>query len=63
MALLAEADSLPLGDYVTIDQGAKLKETNYQALRRWIARHDIEVKRVGKVLVVSKTSLNKYNKR
>jgi hypothetical protein len=61
MSLVAQSEELSISGYVTIAQGARLKQVNYHALRMWLRLHpDVPTKRVGTVIVVRTDELEKY---
>ena len=50
-----------MGDYVTIAEGARLKQVNYHALRMWLRTHpEVPIMRLGKNILVQKVELEKY---
>lgn len=63
MALLATAEPLSIGSYVTIRQGARIKNVSYGCFLMWLRNHHVPVRRIDSRIMVSIADLERYTPR
>lgn len=59
--LLVQNKVESIGSLLTLREAAREKQVNYEALKKWVYRSQVPVKRLGRSILLDRKDLNKYH--